>query len=225
MRRSGIPGSQIAALLGVTRHAIYHRLEKFPEYKALRESEKSQQARTEEEITSQLSSGLTTNDIIDLHGWTRPKVDSWLHRRGISVARSHFTFDEEAAWRAFTAGESTQKIAERFGVYRRAVVRSFERYHFTEYKRIVANRKGGRKEGTRLGNKFNVERAFNEYKAGDSIYVLGKRYKITPGTAAAAFRAHYGEEYKALAAERLEQHRITGARWHRERRTWYRGSA
>jgi hypothetical protein len=209
-------------MFGVTKHAIYHRLEKFPEYRVLRQREHAERAAIESEITNQLAMGLSTNDIIDLHGWTRAKLDSWLHRRGISLSRSHFTFDEEEAWAAFKDGASTHTLANRYGVYRIAIVRSFERKHYREYKLITSQSKGGRKTGHRIGNKFNVAKAYLDYKAGESIYDIGKRYRITPGTVSAAFRSHYGDEYIQLAKVRLTEHRLSGARWHPTRRSSHR---
>lgn len=138
LRKAGVPGTQIAIAMGVTKHAIYRRLKKFDEYHELREDENKQRDETTEEIVGLLEEGVSTNDIIDILGWNRSKFHSWLHRKAISVSRPPPKFDVEEAWKLFKSGESTGKLAIRYKVDRIAITRAFRRGHAQEYVDIVS---------------------------------------------------------------------------------------
>lgn len=200
--------------MGVTKHAIYRRLKKFDEYHELREDENKQRDETTEEIVGLLEEGVSTNDIIDILGWNRSKFHSWLHRKAISVSRPPPKFDVEEAWKLFKSGESTGKLAIRYKVDRIAITRAFRRGHAQEYVDIVSrSRKGGRKHGTKVGNSWNVVDGWASYLTGDTPTAIGKRYGMNRGTIMAAFKVHYGDEYRKIAAERLTTHRANASRW------------
>lgn len=206
MRRAGVPGAQIAALFGVTRHAIYHRLEKFPEYKRLSEVDKTAKRKKGDEAIAMLDEGLTTDDVRDIQGWTEGGLYSLLHRRGVYVTRGKFL--PESSWEQFAAGASTEEIARTFDVKKITVRRGLMKLHPEEYARIVQHRKGGRKAGTRLGNRWDVHEGFNQYRSGATIRGIAQYYHMTAGAISSAFRIYYGDEYKILAAERLKYHRL-----------------
>jgi DNA invertase Pin-like site-specific DNA recombinase len=205
MRQAKVPGNQIAALFGVTKHAIYRRLKKFPEYNILSEDDKSQRQTKADEAVKLLDEGLSTNDLIDVQGWTRAGLDSMLHRRGVRITQQELP---ESAWKLFKEDEvSTHEIARKYGVARITVARNFRKTHPKEYRDITIKRKGGRKAGARMGNSWNVQDAYNEYLAGSSTHAIGLHYGKCAGTIQAAFIVHFGDKYKKLAAQRLKEHR------------------
>lgn len=208
MRQAGVPGTQIAALFGVTKHTIYHRLWKFDDYHKLREAERHQQQTLNQETASMYQKGFSTDDVQVTLGWSRSALDSWRHRRGVYLKRKQeLAFDEEQAWKKFESGVSTHALATLYKVNRITVVRALKKLHPRLYIRIASGRKGGRKRGTRFGNGWDVDQAYAQFKAGDSLRVIGRRYGKSSLTIRAAFIVHYGEEYTNLAAQRLADYR------------------
>jgi hypothetical protein len=207
MRQAGVPGAQIAALFGVTRHAIYHRLEKFPEYKELSEADKIKTRQIADEAVEMLKDGHTTDDVIEVQGWSIAGLSSMLHRRGVYVTRGT-SFDDVAAWEQYKNGASTGEIAKQHGVLKITVRRRFIKLYPKEYTEIAnTRRKGGRKAGTRMGNNWDVDKGFEQYLSGESLYDIARHNGMTAGAIASAFRIFFGEKYTTLAAERLNEHR------------------
>lgn len=208
MRRAGVPSTQIAVLFGVTKHTIYQKLRKFDAYHELRETERKQQQTLSDETASLYQKGASTDDVQNTLGWSRSGLDSWRHRRGVYLKRKReLMFDEEEAWRKFVSGASTHALAMLYKVDRIAIVRALKKLHPGLYIKIASGRKGGRKHGARLGNGWDVDQAYAQFKAGDSLRIIGKRYGKSSLTIRAGFVVHHGEEYKRLAAERLADYR------------------
>lgn len=203
-----MPGTQIAILLGVTKHAVYRRLRKFPDYKILQNNQRKEAKQRHSKIKNLHQKGYSGDDILEIVGLTRSALDSWRHRQGVYVPRQQeVTFDVEEAWQKFISGMSTKAIALSYGTYRIAISRALKGAHPAAYNRIAAKRKGGGKQGARIGNSWNVKRAYQEYEAGDSLVTLGSRYGKSPLTIRAGFVTHYGRAYRTKAKDRLTTHR------------------